>query len=39
MEVVAGFFLQDFDKSSQVGLAGMERGRGDWKFLNKGSHC
>lgn len=39
VEVVADFFLQDFDKSSQVGVAGIERGREDWEFLIKGSHC
>lgn len=32
VEVVTGFFLQDFDEGSQVGPAGAERRRGDWSF-------
>lgn len=39
VKVVAGFFLQDFDEGGQVGPAGAERGRGDWKVLIQGLHC
>lgn len=34
-ETVAGFSLENFDKGGQVGLAGVERIRRDWKFLMK----
>lgn len=38
VEVVTGFFLQDFDEGSQVGPAG-QREEGEIGVLIKGSHC
>lgn len=37
-EMETGFSLEKFDKGDQVGLAGVERLRENWKFLMKGSH-
>lgn len=36
--MVTGFSPEKFDKGDQVGLAGVERLRENWKVLMKGSH-
>ena len=37
-EMVTGFSLEKFGKGDQVGLAGVERLRENWKVLMNGSH-